>query len=74
VVRGAAVGTEVMTFMKSCPVANMREKVLPFVLRVLYCPKADWTLPIGVDKRSVAFEMASQAETVDLMGQMPNRR
>jgi hypothetical protein len=43
----------------------LSEKLLPFVLLVLYCPNADWNLPIGVDKRSVVFEMASQAETVD---------
>jgi hypothetical protein len=60
--------------MKSYPVADMSKKLLPFVLLVLYCLKADWNLPIGVDKRSVAFEMTSRAETVDLTGQMPNGR
>ena len=49
--------------MKSYQVLDMSEKLLPFVLLVLYCPNADWNV----------FTMASEARAVDLVGPKAER-
>jgi hypothetical protein len=59
--------------MKSYPVANSSKKLVPFDLPVLYCPGADWNLPISVDSSVLVFAVAPQAEAVDMTGQMLSR-
>jgi len=49
----------------------MSEKLLPFVLLVLYCPNADRNVPIGV-VRQIAGAWRRKLELSTWWGQKPN--